>query len=90
MNIPTSIYRHGLFLTGRLVNRIWPENLANRVRFPAALLLGSIMLGQTVAAQTAPLQLTLKDSIALALKQNIDVQVANRRPAEKHRSISIR
>lgn len=28
-------------------------------------------------AQTAPLQLTLKDSIALALKQNIDVQVAN-------------
>ena len=131
MNIPTSIYRHGLFLTGRLVNKIWPENLANRVRFPAALLLGSIMLGQTVAAQTAPLQLTLKDSIALALKQNIDVQVANinlatsqqdrkisrsallpqasltatdeierynikahrianRRPAEKHRSISIR
>jgi outer membrane protein len=35
------------------------------------------MLGPTLSAQTAPLQLTLKDSIALALKQNIDVQVAN-------------
>ena len=89
MNIPNAIFRHISLLTGWLVSNASLRILAIRVRSTAgtlpavrlcALLLGSIMLGPTVFAQTAqpaPLQLTLKDSIALALKQNIDVQVAN-------------
>jgi outer membrane protein len=76
-------------LTGWLVNNTMPGSIASRVssavRTPSALtlwalLLGSIMLAPSLSAQTAqtaPLRLTLKDSIALALKQNIDVQVAN-------------
>jgi outer membrane protein len=89
MNIPNTIFRRTSLLTGWLVCYASPGILAIRVPSTArglpavrlcALLLGSIMLGSTLSAQTAqpaPLQLTLKDSIALALKQNIDVQVAN-------------
>src|ERR1700722_3026793 len=89
MNIPNAIFRRTSLLTGWLVcyasPRISPIRVPSTARvLPAvrlcALLLGSILPGPTVSAQSAqpaPLQLTLKDSIALALKQNIDVQVAN-------------
>jgi len=89
MNIQNAILRRISLLTGWLVCCASPRNLTVRVPAAArtllavrlcALLLGSVMLGPTLlaqTAQTAPLQLTLKDSIALALKQNIDVQVAN-------------
>src|SRR5579863_7477156 len=49
------------------------EKLGGRKTTPS----GTTPLLSSQAAQTAPLQLTLKDSIALALRQNIDVQVAN-------------
>jgi len=89
MNIQDAILRCPSLLTGWLVNNEPTKNLTVRVPATArtlfamrlcALLLGSIVLGSTLSAQTAqpgPLQLTLKGSIALALKQNIDVQVAN-------------
>jgi len=78
-----------LLLTSWLVSTAVRRNIVSRISFavqtlsaatPCALLLGSTILGPSLSAQTAqtaPLQLTLKDSIALALKQNIDVQVAN-------------
>jgi outer membrane protein len=89
MNIQNAIFRRGTIFTAWLVCCASPRILA--VRLPSAartlpavrlcaLLLGSLVLGPILSAQTAqivPLQLTLKDSIALALKQNIDVQVAN-------------
>jgi outer membrane protein len=89
MNIQNAIFRRGPLLSGWLVCDASPRIFAVRVPSaartlsavrPCALLLGALMLGHTLSAQTAqtaPLQLTFKDSIALALKQNIDVQLAN-------------
>jgi outer membrane protein len=89
MSIQNAAFLTASLLTVWPVYYILPKTLAIRVPSTAptllpvwlwALLLGSIMLGPTLSAQTAqpaPLQLTLKDSIALALTQNIDVQVAN-------------
>jgi outer membrane protein len=76
-------------LTDWLVSMAMPRNIASRISSSVralsavtvcALLLGSTMLELSLSAETeqpAPLHLTLKDSIALALKQNNDVQVAN-------------
>jgi outer membrane protein TolC len=102
MNLQDAISRRVPLLTGWLVYYGPPKNLAGRVSstvrtLPAvrlcALLLGSIVLGSALCAQTAqtaPLQLTLKDTVALALKQNIDVQVANinRAASQQDRKIS--
>jgi outer membrane protein len=83
MNIQDANSSRGRLLTG------WPVYCATQrilaIRVPSAvqtlctLLLGSILppLLSAQTAPTAPVQLTLKDSITLALKQNIDVQVAN-------------
>jgi outer membrane protein TolC len=89
MNIHNAIFRRGPLPSGWLVCDASPRIFAVRVPSaartlsavrPCAVLLGALMFGHTLSAQTAqtaPLQLTLKDSIALALKQNIDVQLAN-------------
>ena len=77
---------------------MFPNKKTGRTAEPARRLLGFLLFLVFVFAfpqllrcqnSTQPLRLTLKDTVALALRQNLDVQVANIDAAERQQDLNV-